>query len=361
VKPTQRLAAAVAALALHGCVSFDYVLQAAEGQLDLACRAQSIDAAIENDELDQRTRELLRDVKKVKAFATESGLTPTSSYETFVNLDRPAVVWVVSAAPPLSLEPERWWFPVAGSVPYLGWFDKNLAVQQARWLQEDGLDVDIRGAAAYSTLGWFNDPVLSTMIENAPDALAELANTILHESVHATVYIPGQSSFNEGLATYLGDQLTIRYLDLRFGQNSAELAEWLEGEARGREVHLRFHQAYKQLEALYKSKKPRSEKLAEKQKILAETRADVGFRRPITNATLANFSTYHSSREDFGRLYEACGKDLRRVIKVAESVKASDFEQPNAEELSSTIEALLPRCAQTAAPARPAAEAPVAH
>lgn len=346
------------ALASASCVEFDYLLHAAEGQLDLACRARSIESSVENDDLDPRTRALLADVPNMKAFAEKNGLQPTESYETFVALDRSSVVYTVSAAPPLSLEPKRWTFPIAGEVPYLGWFDKHLAVQQARWLEADGYDVDVRGAAAYSTLGWFSDPVLSSMIESAPDALAELANTILHESVHATVYIPGQSSFNEGLATYLGDELTVRFLDSRFGENSPELREWQEGERRGKQVRKRFHEAYKELDALYKSELPDAEKLDKKATILADVRADVGFRRPVTNATLTNFSTYHSSREDFARLYEACGWSITRVMTATKTLVSEDFAERNQEELGTVIELLSGRCAAAVPTESPRPESP---
>lgn len=332
------------ALACTRCVEADYLLHAIEGQLDLACRARSIESAAADDELDPKTRALLADVPRMKAFAVESGLEPTSSYETFVGLDRPSVVYVVSAAPPLSLEPKRWWFPVAGNVPYLGWFDKNLAVQQARWLQADGWDVDVRGASAYSTLGWFDDPVLSSMIEDADDALAELANVILHESVHATVYVPGQSSFNEGLATYIGDELTVRFLDARFGPRSEALATWLDGEARGREIRERFHRGYEELSALYASDLPDADKLAKKKTLLAEIQADVRFRRPITNATLAGYSTYHSSREDFARLWEACDRAPRRMVEVTKTLRAEDFPEPNTEVLTTIVDGLAAKC-----------------
>jgi predicted aminopeptidase len=348
VNPRSHALAACLSFTIAGCVEADYLLHAIEGQLDLACRARSIESAAADDDLDPRTRALLADVPRMKAFAVESGLEPTSSYETLVGLDRPSVVYVVSAAPPLSLEPKRWWFPVAGNVPYLGWFDKNLAIQQARWLEAEGWDVDVRGASAYSTLGWFDDPVLSSMIEDADDALAELANVILHESVHATVYVPGQSSFNEGLATYIGDELTVRYLDARFGPNSPALAAWLDGEARGREIRQRFHRGYQELSALYASDRPDAEKLAKKKAILADIQTEVRFRRPINNATLAGYSTYHSSREDFARLWEACAREPRRMIDVTKTLRAEDFPEPNAEVLTKTIDAMVTKCRATA-------------
>lgn len=341
---TARALLGALALFVSGCVETDYLLQAAEGQLDLACRARSIESAIEDENLDPRTRTLLADVPKIKAFAKKRGLVPTSSYEDFVALDRGSVVYVVNAAPELSLEPRRWTFPIAGSVPYLGWFDRELALGQARQLAEQGWDVDVRGASAYSTLGWFNDPVLSSMIPDEPDALAELANTILHESLHATVYVPGQSTFNEGLATFVGDSLTVEYFTQRDGPGSAQLAEWREGEAHGKEIQKQLHAAYVELDTLYRSKLSRAQKLAKKAEILARVRADTGFRRPISNATLTGFATYHSDEAGFERLYAACHNDLGELIAVVKTVRDEDFPERNAKELSGVLKKLTARC-----------------
>ena len=334
---------------LGGCVETDYLLQAAEGQLDLACRARSIEASVKDSELDPRTRTLLADIPAIKAFARQKGLVPTSSYERFVALDRPSVVWVVTAAPRLSLEPKRWWFPIAGTVPYLGWFDKALARWSARLLAEEGWDVDVRGASAYSTLGWFDDPVLSSMIPDEPDALAELANTILHESVHATAYVPGQSTWNEGLATYVGDALTVEYLTTRYGADSTELAAWREGEAYAETVHDELAKARQELVSLYASSKSEAEKLTKKSEILRRARASTGFRRPITNATLATFSTYHGGEAALGKLHEACGGDLSRLLAVAKSASSSDFNAPSTENLEPVVQRLSKRCAEPTA------------
>lgn len=341
---TARALLGALALFASGCVETDYLLQAAEGQLDLACRARSIESAIEDENLDPHTRALLADVPNIKSFAKKRGLVPTSSYEDFVALDRGSVVYVVNAAPELSLEPRRWTFPIVGSVPYLGWFDKELAQTQARQLAEQGWDVDVRGASAYSTLGWFNDPVLSSMIPDEPDALAELANTILHESLHATVYVPGQSTFNEGLATFVGDSLTAEYFTLRDGPGSLQLAEWREGEAHGKEVQQQLHAAYVELDTLYRSKLSRTQKLEKKAEILARVRRDTGFRRPISNATLTGFATYHSDEAGFERLYAACHNDLSELIGVVKTVKDDDFPERNAKELSGVLKKLTARC-----------------
>jgi predicted aminopeptidase len=338
------IAATVLGLAASGCFEVDYLLQAGEGQMDLLCRARDIDDAKNDPDLSPNTRRLLGDVPNVKRYATKSGLVPTKSYEDFVALDRRSVVWVVSAAPTFSLEAKEWWFPIVGDVPYLGWFDKHLATNHIESLAREGWDVDMRGSIAYSTLGFFNDPVLSTMIEEAPDADGELANVILHESVHATVYVAGQSEFNEGLATFVGDHLTIEYLTERFGAESYELTAWVDGEAYGKSVQGRLYQAYKDLAALYKRKIPRTEMLKEKTRYLDGLRAEVGFARPITNATLAHYDTYHGGEQAFAKLYEVCNRDIREVVRVTKVVTAKDFDKTAESDLSKLVDKLGKGC-----------------
>ena len=320
--------------------------------MDLLCRARNLEDARENPDLSANTRRLLADVPTVKAFATKSGLVPTKSYQDFVALDRRAVVWVVSAAPTFSLTPKQWWFPIVGDVPYLGWFDKHLAQNHVDRMAAEGWDVDLRGSAAYSTLGFFDDPVLSTMIEEAPDADGELANVILHESVHATVYVAGQSEFNEGLATFVGDHLTVQYLTERFGAESFELTAWIDGEAYTNRMRDRLYQAYRDLDALYKRKIPKAEMLKEKTQYLDTLRAEIGFSRPITNATLAHYDTYHGGEEAFEKLYEVCHRDIREVIRVTRVVTAKDFEKTAESDLTKLVEKLGKRCKKPATAAR---------
>ncbi|MFO0550697.1 MAG: aminopeptidase [Polyangiaceae bacterium] len=345
------------ALSCAGCFELDYVGQAAEGQLDLLCRARSIESSLENPDIAPERRKLLAEVPAIKKFGQEAGsLTPTSSYETYVDLDRSDVVFVVTAAPPLSLEPKRWWFPIVGSISYLGWFDEHLAKNYANELAEDGWDVDVRGAAAYSTLGWFSDPVLSTMIEDGDDALGELANTILHESVHATIYVPGQPDFNEGIASFVGDRLTLDYLAKHFGAGSPQLENYVEGEERGAKIRDELVEAHTALKALYESDLPDEEKLAKKKAFLTDLRKHLRFRRPITNATLANYNAYHGAEGDFAKLFEACGSDVRRVVAACKTAGAADFELADAPEgetpssrsqraISQAIDLLAKRCA----------------
>jgi predicted aminopeptidase len=345
-----RLATGLLALALSGCFETGYLLQAGEGQLDLVCRARNIDSVLDDPETPPEVKQQLEEVPRIKAFALDVGLVPTKSYEDFVALDRPVAVWVVSAAPPLSFESKTWTFPIVGSVPYLGWFDKIDARTHARELAAEGWDVDLRGASAYSTLGWFRDPVLSSMLGDGTDATGALAEVILHESLHATVYVKGQSSFNEGLATFVGDHLAVKYLAKRYGEGSTELSSYVEGEEQGKKRAERLRRAFEDLDALYRSKLPRAEKLARKKEYLTGLASELHMRRMPTNATLAGFRAYHGGSKSFEALYEACGSDVGRMVAAAKLVKESDFPAAQATELDGVVARIAERgCKATSA------------
>ena len=320
-----RLLLAFGLLSLTGCISFGpglrYVTQASAGQEKLNGRGIDISEIVENGYLDKRTRELLANVPRIKSFGERHGLRPTANYERYLWLGRPAVMWVVSACDPLHFRPKTWTFPIVGSITYTGWFDRKEGDEYARELAGKGWDVDVRGSQAYSTLGWFNDPVLSTMLSGGDDALGDLADVVLHESLHATFYVPGQSTLNESMASFVGDTLAVQYLDHEKGADSPEGRRFLEvrrqGEARGKKMK----GAYDALERLYASSLPAEEKLEEKRRITTALRAQLRFARPVTNATLIQYKTYGSGREEMEALLTRCQGDFPRMLRALERVR----------------------------------------
>jgi predicted aminopeptidase len=336
--------AALALLALSGCTTGRYVAQAGCGQFDLLLRARDIGAVSADPRVDSRTRELLAMVPEIKRYGEENSLRPTRNYHRYVELDRSAVVWVVNASEPLRFRAKTWWFPVVGTVPYLGWFDRDDARELADGLRAEGWDADVGAASAYSTLGWFDDPVLSTMIPDGPEAVGELVNVILHESVHATLYVDGQTRFNESLAEYVSGKLTLGYLHRRYGQGSAEEAAYLEAERRSDERSARMHRAYETLERLYASPRSREEKLAEKQRVLTALRRETHFRRPINNATLAAFKNYNSGTPDLDALLSTCGGSWARFFRTLAALKKKGaFPKVNQTDLGPVLRPLVER------------------
>jgi len=251
-----------------------------------------------------------------------------------VQLDRPAAVWVVSACERLQFKSKEWNFPIVGRFPYLGWFDLEGAKAFAADLKKDGWDVDVRGAGAYSTLGWFRDAVLSSMIPEGPEALGALVNVVLHESVHATIYIKGQAYFNESVASYVADRLTEDYLGR--AEYAQERQAYLKGEADGASRGKKLFEAYGKLAELYASSKSEVEKLAEKDKILSALKQELGFRREIT-ATHVQFKSYHTGGSDFEALWKACGADSRRFMKAVLKLEDSSFLKTQQENLGPVL------------------------
>jgi len=185
------------ALALGGCSAAEFYWQGITGQADLLARSRPIPEVV-RDMPDGVLKTKLAHVQAMRAFATrELGLPDNGSYTRYADVGRPFVVWNVFAAPQLSLDARQWCFPVAGCVAYRGYFSEADARAEADRLAGEGFDVHVGGVPAYSTLGWFDDPVLSTFIRYRD---AELARLVFHELAHQLVYVKDDSSFNESFA-----------------------------------------------------------------------------------------------------------------------------------------------------------------
>ncbi|HYV49926.1 MAG TPA: aminopeptidase [Myxococcaceae bacterium] len=331
------------AMALSGCGGVRYLSQAAGGQLSLFQRARPLRRVLRDDQTPKRLRGLLREVTVIKRFGEAHGLKPTPNYASYVQLDQPAVVWVVSACDPLEFKSRVWSFPVVGDFPYLGWFSLQDARGFGSELQAEGLDVDVRGASAYSTLGWFSDPLLSSMVSDGDEALGELANTVLHESVHATLHIPSQAYFNESLASFVADHLTPEFLERRRGPKSPERDAYVQGEALGRERVRALHEAYDQLDQLYRSSKTREEKLAEKQRLIQELKDRLKLRRDPNNAMLVQYRTYDTGAPEFEALAQACGGSWVRFLETLSVLTTDSFPGPHARDLGPALRPLIER------------------
>jgi predicted aminopeptidase len=219
-------------LALAGCgatETADYYWQGASGQLDILSRSKPIHEVL-GESMDGALKQRLQRVQEIRAFASsELGLPNNASYTKYADLGRPFVVWNVFAAPELSLTPRQWCFPIAGCVSYRGYFNEADARAEAARLREAGDDVWVSGVPAYSTLGYFDDPVLSTFIR-WPDI--EVARMVFHELAHQVVYVKDDTQFNESFAVAVEEAGIERWLAL---QGNAQLdAQYLRsGRLRG--------------------------------------------------------------------------------------------------------------------------------
>lgn len=349
----KRASLAVAAVALTigagACLMPRYLGQAIHGQLDLLQRARPIDEVIADPDTPARTRVLLGEIAGIREFAGSQGLRANKNYKTYVEVSPEATVWFVGAAAPLAFRPLRWCFPIAGCFTGLGWFSYEDAIEHRDQMRRKGYDAMARPAGAYSTGGWFHDPITSSMLDDGRDAFAELANVVLHESVHATVFIPDQPYFNEGLAEYVGDAMTDRWLVDRFGADAPEIASWQEVQAWRRTRMARLFAAYTELDELYRSERTDADKLTAKAAIIDRLVADLGLWTRPNNASLVELRVYKASYDAFAKVHAACGGDLRHMMKVAGSLKRGDFPKRIADELGPVLTLLEQRCAAAAA------------
>lgn len=334
-----------AALLGSGCLMTRYLAQAANGQMVLLDRARPIDEVVADPETPLRTALLLAEIPAIKDYGRSYGLSIKRNYATFSALGRPAAVWFVGAADPLSFRPRKWCFPIVGCFAGLGWFDEDEAVKHKLDLEAQGYDALVRPASAYSTGGWFPDPVLSTMLGGGDDAFPELANVILHESVHATVLVPDQPFFNESLASYVADVLTDHWIVERFGRGSPEELAWTLGQATGMHRTARLLDAYNQLKKVYESKATREEKLAKKAAIIDELVEDLRMRRRPNNASLTEVRVYNGGADALIDAHRACG-DLRLLVDASKTLTRSDFSKTLQDDLAPIGKLIAKRCAQ---------------
>ncbi|MBL8915139.1 MAG: aminopeptidase [Archangium sp.] len=333
----------VALLGTSGCFTTGYLLQAAGGQYELVHSARSLKSVVKDPATPPRIKALLVKVPSIKRYGLQRGLKPTENYSDYVDLHRSAAVYVVQGCHPLKFESRRWQFPIVGTVPYLGFFDEKNARRYAEELgKEEHLDVTVRTAGAYSTLGWFRDPVLSTMIPEGADALGELVNVILHESVHATVYVTDQTAFDESFASFVADHLTREYLLTLVGSDAPETKAYFDGEERGARFVAALRIAHEDLTQLYASSLSDDEKLAKKTERYAALQRQLGTRRAYNNADLAGVRTYDSGRAAFERLRVRC-HNWWRVIDAVRSLKATDFKEPQQAQFDDVIDSLADR------------------
>jgi predicted aminopeptidase len=340
-----RAALAVAVALAPGCLMTRYLTQAAHGQLDLLGKARPIDQVVRDPNTSARVAAMLSEIPAIKQYGRSYGLTIGRNYSTYSALGRPAAVWFVGAADPVAFKPLRWCFPIAGCFAGLGWFDEDDGVAHEQELEREGYDAIIRPASAYSTGGWFPDPVLSTMLGGGDDALPGLANVILHESVHATVLVPDEPFFNESFASYVADALTDHWIDVRFGPGSPEDLAWTLGQAIRLPRTARQLDAYEQLKKIYDGSAPRADKLAAKAKIIDELVADLHLRRRPNNASLTETRVYNGGVTSLIDAHRACG-DVRSLVLAGKTLTRDDFAKTLQDDLTPIGKLLAERCAK---------------
>ncbi|MCL2879102.1 MAG: aminopeptidase [Treponema sp.] len=285
----------------------------------------------------EKNRLFVQRVQDIRGFAmNELGLKMSKNYTRYVQIDRDYLAAIVSACAPDSFTGYEWKFPVVGAMPYKGFFNVKDAYTERKKLEKKGLDVWIRSTDAFSTLGWFRDPLYSYMRDYSDYQLADL---IIHELTHATVFIKGQMQFNEELAEITGREGARLYIESRFGIESPEYREIDKSESDSRAYISFLLELADKLETMYSGAMDRDEKLREKEQIINDAKMrfneEYGSRfssdnyrgfadLPVNNAYLQLYRLYYQGGDFLTELYEKSGKDLPAFINAAKTLVKKD-------------------------------------
>lgn len=341
----------MAALILCGCQTFSYYGQAIRGQYQMVSDRKPITELIAADSTEEKLKDKFELILELRKFAESNlALKTDGHYLNYVDLHRSNVVWNVYAAEELSLKPKTWWYPIVGKLTYRGYFNEADAEKTAAKLRKENYDVYIGGVDAYSTLGWFKDPVLNTFVNSSDRRLASL---IFHELAHQRLFVAGDTEFNEAFATAVGEEGVRRWARAK---NDPTLLDKLEKD-RGRrkqfvELVLQTRNA---LKATYDSSQSIEQKRAQKAKILAGLRRnyeelkrtewngfdgyDEWFAGPLNNAQLNTISTYYNLVPAFTQLIEEANGDMEKFYKATE--KLTKLSKPKRhQELAKILETM---------------------
>ncbi len=195
------------------------------GQVKIVWNARSVEVMLRDPGFPDSLKAKLKIIEEIRRYAIDSlDLKDTKNYKTVYDQRGQEVLWVVTACEPFQLKPKLWKFPIVGTVPYKGYFNKDEALTESKKLQQEGWDVSVRNPDGWSTLGWFTDPILTGMLERND---GDLASLIIHEMVHATLWVKDSVDFNENLASFIGDTAVYEFLADKFGKHSKVYTTYL--------------------------------------------------------------------------------------------------------------------------------------
>jgi predicted aminopeptidase len=319
-----------------------YYWQSVRGHLSLMMASRPIDEWLADPGVEPQLRQRLLLAREIRQFASRAlALPDNGSFTRYADLGRSQVVWNVKATPEFSLQPLQWCFPVAGCVAYRGYYDEGEAKAFAQSLREQGLDVSLGGVQAYSTLGWFDDPLLNTFVGGSA---IELARLIFHELAHQVVYVASDTRFNESFATAVEELGLERWVQSLEAAGSAatgfeqrQLEAWRASRARREQVLALLGRTREELARVYALDEPIEVRRAAKQAAFAQVREryaelraqwqgpagyDGFFAQPLGNAHLLSVSLYNDWVPAFRALFDDQGQDFARFYQAVRELAA---------------------------------------
>jgi len=334
-----RLAKVLLLLALSAPGSGCYYMQAATGHWEVMRKSEPITELIGEADTPQELADRLRLVQAARRFSIEElGLPDNDSYRNYADIERDFVVWNVFAAPEFSLEPRQWCFPVAGCVSYRGYFSRDAAMRESERLAEDGYDVALGGVSAYSTLGKFSDPVLSSMLRWDD---IQLVGVLFHELAHQVLYIKGDSGFNESFATAVEEFGLERWL--RTNGRSEDIEVYRQRRQVRQDLMALVADARADLRAYFGAPMNDDEKRRLKSARLERLAADISaelarsgressfwLSGELNNARLASMTLYEGRLPSFRSLLAQCERDIRCFLARAKTLSQLETAERNA-------------------------------
>ena len=327
---TTAIVFSIAALTL-GCSNLGYYAQSIAGGYEVLSKREPVAEVLQDPAVPQEIKDKLQVVLEIREFASrELQLPDNDSYRTYVDLQRPYVVWNVFAAPEFSMQMKEWCFLFVGCVRYRGYFDEQDAEQYASELKQEGLDVYVTGVAAYSTIGWFDDPVLNTIIKRDEIRLAGL---IFHELSHQEVFIKGDTAFNEGFSVTVELEGVKRWLEYKGSPDL--LQKYQQRKDRHKQFVAFVNETRDSLESVYVSDAAVDSKREQKAAIIEDMRQqyqqlkaqwdgyagyDRWFAQPINNAQIAAVTTYRDYVPAFQALLDQKNYDMRAFYSAVEEL-----------------------------------------
>jgi len=316
------------ALGLSACSTLGYYAHLGQSQWQLMRAREPIRDILADPQRDAELRRRLQLTLEARAWASQAlGLPDNGSYTRYADLQRPFVVWNVFAAPELSLEPVEHCFPIAGCVAYRGYYREDLAREEAARLEAQGYETYVAGVPAYSTLGWFDDPLLNTMLRWNDD---HLIDTLFHELAHQRLYLPGDTAFNESYATFVGEEGLRQWRAMRGLPPEAPLFALRENGfvALLQDSRERLRAAYEQAGDEAAKRLAKAAAFERLQQDYAALRASWGgwggydrfFATPMNNAKLLPFALYHQHVAAFASLFAREGRDWPRFHAAAQQL-----------------------------------------
>lgn len=325
-------------LLCSACGELGYYSQAIRGHAGIMQGRQSIERLLALDTTSFESREKLKETLAIRNFASEVLFLPDNdSYRSLNNLKRDYVVWNVFAAPEFSTELVTWCFPITGCLPYRGYFNKKSALKYARELEILGYDVYVGGVSAYSTLGWFADPVLDTMLIHG---MTWAARIIFHELAHQKLYIRDDTELNEAFADTVANIGVEKWL--QHNHQEAEYVSFQEQLVREANFHALIMEYRDKYQKLYASDRPVNEKRQVKEELHQDMRQkyqllkikwgnhseyDAWFGAGPNNARLGTITTYRDLAPLLKKLYLANGGDIRKFYAVVQSLTVCEREE----------------------------------